>query len=221
MSLKGDKYETVDEVKSRLEGTVVLYQDDPVYITRVSMPDAEDRKEIARVFFVPLPLGKEGLIKGGGKEVRKYLSSKHFDLAPFKMGYMNHNGEATFVSRAPVRQYKQGFSQTTAVFTDCRGRKSERIGFANAIREQGFLDMVKGKFPDFKTAGDMLGDKEVSSVALSRSFCFIVDHDLEALLLLHKGVKCGIAMKGDKGLKVAPKFAFLREEMEDHRIPLI
>ena len=221
MSLKGDKYETAEEVRFRLENTVVLYDGKPVYISRVNVPEPEDRKEIARVYFFDLPLmGGRGKV-GEGKETRKYLSSKNFDLAPFKMGYMNHGGQATFVSRAPVRQNRQGLSNGTAVFTNVKGQRSEVVDFNTMIRSEGFVDMVNGKYPDFKTAGDMLGDKDISSVAVSRSFAFNIDHDLQALVLVHKGVKCGLALKGDKALRIPPKFHFLREEMEDHRIPIV
>ena len=214
MSLKGDKYETTEEVKARLENTIVLYEGKPVYISRVSMPEGEN--EVARVFFYEMPYGG----KGNEKEVRKYLSSKNFDLAPFKMGYMNYKGQAIFVSRTPVRQYKQGLSSGTTLLTNIKGQKSDVINFAHMLRSQGFVDMVNGVFPDFKSAGQHLGNEDTSSVAVSRCFAFVIDHDLEALLLMHKGVRCGIALKDDKALKVPPKFHFLRQEMEEHRIPL-
>lgn len=217
MSLKGDKYETTEEVKFRLEQTVVLYDKEPVYITRVNLPEMEDKGEIARVYFIPLPIN---LVAGNGKEVRKYLSSKNFDLAPFKMGYFNHKGEATFVSRNPIRQNRQGLCQNITSFTDCRGKPSQTMNFVTMVGSPGFIDMFNGKYPSFEEAGELLENKGTSSVAVSRSFAFIIDHDLEALLLMHKGIKCGIALKGDKVLKVPPKFHFLREEMEEHRIPI-
>lgn len=218
MSLKGDKYETQEEVNFRLNNTVVLYDGKPVYITRVNMPEVEDKKEIARVFFVELPYGKR--LGEGAKETRKYLSSRKFDLAPFRMGYFNHNGEAIFVSRAPVRQNQQGLNAKNVTFIDACGKRAENMNFNEMIKSQGFVDMVNGVFPDFTAAGELLGNKDSSSIAISRSFAFHVDHDLEALMLLHKGIPCGIALKGDRALKVPPKFHFLREEMEQCRIPL-
>jgi hypothetical protein len=216
MSLKGDKYETAEEVRFRLENTVVLYDKEPVYITRVSLPEGPDEKnEIARVFFRSLPY-----TGAHQPETRKYLSSRHFDLTPFKMGYMNYKGQAYFISRAPLRQNRQGLSQNTTVITDTLGRRSDRLGFANMIADKGFVDMVHGKYPDFKNAGELLGAKDCSSVAISRTFVFMIDNDLDALYLLHKGIKCGLAMKGDQAIKVAPKFLFLREEMEECRIPV-
>lgn len=218
MSLKGDKYETQEEVNFRLNNTVVLYDGKPVYITRINMPEAEDKKEIARVFFVELPYGRK--LGDGVKETRKYLSSRNFDLAPFRMGYFNHNGEAVFASRTPIRQNQQGLNAKNVTFVDTRGKRAENMNFNEMVKSQGFVDMVNGVFPDFFAAGELLGNKDNSSIAISRSFCFRMDHDLEALLLLHKGIKCGIALKGDRALKVPPKFHFLREEMEQCRIPL-
>lgn len=217
MSLKGEAYETAEEVRFRLENTIVLYDGAPVLISRVNVPEEVDYKEIARVFFYELPYGR-GV--GNGKEVRKYLSSRKFDLAPFKMGYFNHGGEAFCASRIPVRQNRQGLSNGTCAITTIRGKRSENFGFNNMLASQGFVDMVAGKFPTFAEAGEMLGNKDNSSVAVSRSFAFLIDHDLEALLLMHKGIKCGIAVRGQKALNLPPKFHFLREEAEECRIPL-
>lgn len=217
MSLKGDKYETAEETKFRLEGTIVLYDGKPVYITRVNAVGAEDKKEIARVYFWELPVPKAASAKD---EVRKYLSSRHFDLTPFKMGYLNHGGAATFVSRLPIRQQRQGLCANTCTFSDVLGKPSRTLDYNTMIHSPGFIEMVEGKYPSFKDAGELLGDQRTSSIAVSRSFAFVIDNDLEALYLSHKGVKCGLALKNDRALKVPPKFHFLREEMEECRIPL-
>ncbi len=231
MSLKGDAYETQEEISFRLLNSVVLYDGKPVYISRVNLPEnADEKKEIARVHFFELPYGVEvdrygdpipGMKgKGKGVEQRKYLSSKNFELAPFKMGYCNMGDEAVFVSRNPVRQNRQGLSQGTTSILDINGKKSGNYGFNHLIAAKGFSDMVAGSYPTFKDVGDLLGDNEKSSVALSRSFACRIDNDLEALVLLHKGIKCGIALKGDKTLRLPPKFHFLKQEAEECRIPL-
>ena len=173
MSLKGDKYENAEEVRFRLESTVVTYEKKPVLITQVRLPEAEDRKEIARVFFRYLPTnGREEL-------VRKYLSSKHFDLAPFPMGYCNHNGSAFFISRNPIRQNRQGLCTGNTIFTDVLGRKTDKFDFAQMVSSTGFVDMFNNKYPSFKEAGELLDGKETSSVAVGRSFAFLIDADIE------------------------------------------
>lgn len=214
MSLKGDKYETAEEVEFRLRNTVVLYDGDPVYITKTNLPGADDEGEIARVFFQPLPYN------GRGREVRKYLSSKKFDLTPFKMGFMNYEGAAYFLARQPLRQNRQGLGAGTLSIKNMSPNETRGIDFNTVITADGFVDMIRGKYPSFQEAGEMLNGGDAYSVAVSRSFCFLFDTDLDMLLLSHRGVKCGTAMKGDKAIRLPEKFHFLRQEAEECRIPL-
>lgn len=216
MSLKGDKYETVDEVTTRLKDSIVMYDGKPVYITRISHADPDDEDKISRVFFRELPYGNNVQ----AKEQRKFLSSKKFELATPRLGYFNHEGQAVFVSRIPVRQYQQGLTKKTASVCDVVGNIHQQIGFTTMVGSQGFVDMIAGKYPSFQDVGDMIDDKENSSVALSASFAFRLDHDLDALILMNKGTRCGLALKGDKALKIPQKFHFLRQELEECRIPL-
>jgi hypothetical protein len=215
MSLKGDKYETQEEITFRLTNSIVTYDGKPVYISRVSYPEAEDGKEIARVYFYEIPHKN-----GGAREVRKFLSSRKFDLATPRMGYMNHQRQAVYVSRRPVRQQRQGLTNDTLVTVGPDGRGVEGVNLNNLVNAQGFADMFANKYPSFDEAGDLLNDGLTSSVAVSRKFAFLLDHDLEALYLTHKTVRCGIAFKNDKGIKVPPKFHFLKEELEEARIPI-
>lgn len=215
MSLKGDKYESVEEVKFRLEKSVVLYDGEPVYIKDVGIPNDEEmrNKDVARVYFVPLPYTENA------RSTRKFLSSRKFDLEPFKMGYCNVGSEAVFVRRVPIRQQKQGLCPGNIQITNLKGNPSENYNFDKLIRSQGFVDMAHKKYPRFAEVGDLLEGK-VSSVALSGSFAVNIDQDLGALELYHRGVRCGLAFIGDKAIKIPDKFKFLKEEAEECLIPL-
>lgn len=217
MSLKGDKYETLEEIKFRLEQTIVLYDGKPVYIGRVNMPGEQDAGEIARVYFKELPL-KEG----GPKEVRKYLSSRKFDLTPFKMGYFNHNGRAVFASRTPVRQNKQGLSKQSLVLKTLglNPITDREVSFTEVVTSQGFIDMIEGSYPSFDGAVPLLKE-DAGSVALSQSFALSFDDDLGIFILFHRGIKCGLVLEGDRGVRLAAKYGFLKEELRDHKIPTI
>jgi hypothetical protein len=216
MSLKGDKYETQEEVNFRLSNSIVTYDGKPVYITRIQHPEDEDGKEVARVFFYEIPL-KQG---GGARETRKFLSSRKFDLATPPLGYMNFQKRALYLSRRPVRQQRQGLTNDTLSIIGVTGRPTMDHNMNNLITSNGFVDMFANKYPSFKEAGDLLDDGEVSSVAVSRKFAFLIDHDLEALFLTHKSVRCGVAFKDDKGMKIPDKYHFLKEELEEARIPI-
>jgi hypothetical protein len=215
MSLKGDKYETAEEIRFRLENTIVLYEGLPVFITKTRRGDElVDDKDISRVYFQKMPF------KRGQKEERRYLSSKKFDLKPFPMGYFNSEGKALYASRRPVRQNKQGLSANTLIIDD-DGRQRGGFGFEDIIRDQGFCDMILGVYPSFKDAGDIIDKDGCNSVAISRAFALAMDDDLGALILKNRGVSCGLAFKGDRGFRLAPKYHFLKEELEEHKIPIV
>jgi len=219
MSLKGDKYETAEEVKFRLEGSVVLYDDKPVYITSVNVPGPEDEEEVARVMFRELPFNPQA--RDAKRSTRKYLSSRKFDLAPFRMGYMNLVDKALFVSRRPVRQSRQGLCNATTSIFQADGQRCNNVSFGKLIASQAFVEMISGVYPDFKQARVMMEEGVFKSVAIGPTFALEVDADLDALILLQKHTQCGIALSGDKGIRLSRKFHFLKEELEQSKIPLI
>ena len=217
MSLKGDKYETAEEAQFRLNDTIVLYDKKPVYITQVIVPEngAEDNKEVARVYFKELPLNPNQ------KNVRKYLSSRNFDLSIPNLGYFNHQGSAFFASRSPLRQNQQGLSSKTLKVRIADKSGADIPSFETIIHSQSFVDMITGVYPSFTEACDLFDTHEdVHSMALSPSFAVFLDIDLDALLLAHRGITCGILFKDERILKMSPKFNFLKEEMFEAGLPV-
>lgn len=214
MPLTGSSYETLDEISFRLNNTVVLYENKPVYITKIAGP-AETEDEIARVYFHELPLG--GAVK---RETRKFLSSRKFDLRPFRMGYMNFKSEAVFLSRTPIRQNRQGLGADNVLLYDFKGELKNNLSFRDVLYSKGFVDMVKNLYPDFPKARDLLKNNDATSVAVNRAFSFVKDDQLDVCVLLYKNSKCGLLLDDEKGVRVPPKFHFLRNEMEEHYIPI-
>jgi hypothetical protein len=99
-------YENVHDASARLQSSVVLYDGEPVYITNVREAGVGDPKgDIFRVYASPLPY-RANLAEAEG--MRKFISSKKFDLAPFPMGFMNWNRRVFYLSRLPRKQNKQG-----------------------------------------------------------------------------------------------------------------
>lgn len=214
MSLRGDKYETAEEVRMRLEGTVVLYDGKPVYITRTSLRAGADEEgnEHDRVWFRPLPYNNTEA------EIRKLLSSRHFDLTPFKMGYMNHKGSAVFVERLASRQSKQGLCENNCKTVDFATDRRV-LNFAQLISSKGFVDMINGVYPSMEEAREMFR-KRAGSVAISRRFCLVNDEDLDLMYVSHKGMKCGTISPG-QGVRLATKHRYLRESFVEDRIDVI
>lgn len=217
MTLRGDKYENADEIRMRLEGSIVLYDGDPVLIAQVSVPELEDADEKARVHFYNLPINPNKKLA----TTRKYLSSRKFDLTPFKMGFANIGEKAYFISRAPVRQNKQGLAAGTCIINTIFGKPSNEVVWNTLIRSEGFGKMVKGEYPSFEEASDTLKEDLVTSVAVSRSFALFKDDELDVSVLSHKGSKCGIILEGDTGVRVSTRFKFLKESLESCGIPMV
>lgn len=211
MSLRGDKYETAEEVRFRLENTVVLYDGRPVWITRVRDPEPADG-EIARVYFNELPLRANRQ-----EETRKFLSSRKFDLSPFKMGYMNLDGDVVFLSRTPVRQNRQGLSAGSCTISDVTGQRNREHGFGQIIDRQEFVDMVMSNYPSFKEASDMIRDG-ATGVALSNQYALRRDGDLGIIYLYNRFTKVAAGFPGEI-LRLPKKNAFLKEQLAELKIP--
>lgn len=201
------KYETLEDARMRLRNTVVLYEGQPVLIREIARSDKAG-DDIFRVLFDNLPT-KKGGVDFEEQAKRKYISSKHFDIAPFKMGYVNSPNGAFFCSRIPNRMQKQGLCGENFRGTDNYGNA---INFATFLNTKEVLAMVRGDYPSFAGAVKALGKSD--SVAFSRDFCIVKDEILEELVhLYHKGKKVGVILSGR--ITLGKNFMCLKESLEE------
>lgn len=224
MSLKGTAYETVEEAHMRLQGSVVLYDGEPVYITAVKAVERQDEgggRDIFRVYAVPLPYGKADDVRNGNdKQFRKYISSKKFDLSPFPMGWCSYGRDAYYLSRIPARQARQGLTSGNLKISAIGGRPI-KADYNSLVSSEEFKRCVTGKYEDVEIALarlNGLGDDVV--VPVGRSFAFVKDVDIGLVYLYHKNTKCGFTFGTNKGFTLPDKYKFLREEAEENRIQL-
>lgn len=228
------KYETVHDAVMRLRGTVVLYKGDPVQIQEIR--EGTGKEDILRVLIRPLPLTTGGIppVAGRGfedaevmmevarqaveavkeeKGVQKYISSKHFDIAPFPLGYVNNptGSGAFYCSRTPNRVQKQGLCAENFKGVDNYGGL---VDFRTFLRCKEVPLMVSGDYPTFDQA--VRGLAKVPSVAFSRYFCLVKDEVIADLVYLyHKGMKVGMFNKGTGELCLGEKFRCLKESLTE------
>lgn len=222
MSLKVPQYETVEEARTRLLHGVVLYDGSPVYITRIEKsPEAGDER--FRVFTLPCPLGAK-FLRGEERaegEVRKLISSKKFDMAAGEMGYVDMGDVAVQVSRTTKRQYSQALTRGNVSIRTPTG-DPHNYQFSDLLKTGEFGSMFAGKYSDFKTQREKLEhSNKVKSVAVSKQFALQQegDDDFGLSYLYNRNQRCGIVLPGSKVVRVPKKFQFLREELEDCRVP--
>ena len=211
------KYESVDDARMRLRNTVVLYKGEPVLITHIVNND--DKDGIFRVKFQTLPTSKmkeerfDPFDKDAEeKEQRKYISSKHFDIAPFRLGYVNGQKGTFYCSRLPNRIQKQGLCGENFRGVNNAG---QAVPFANFLGAKETPAMVAGRYPSFDKAVSLL-DK-VSSIAFDRDFCLEKDEVFpELLYLYHKGKRVGYMSKDE--VTLGAKFKCLKENLEELKV---
>lgn len=222
------KYESLEDAKLRLLQTVVLYRNAPVQITGIMNGEGDD---IFRVLFTELPVARQpapelrkmkrvGDIMVFDEEVkaekRKYISSKHFDIAPFKMGYVNrpNNSGAFYCSRLPNRVQKQGLHHENFIARDNFGTV---VGWPEFLACKEVPAMAAGHYPTFDQA--VKGLEKTMAVAFNREFCLVKDEVVpELIFLYHKGAKVGMFSSRHQEVSLGKKFVCLKESLEEMRL---
>jgi hypothetical protein len=215
MSLKGTEYENAEEANFRLHGTIVLYDGEPVYISQVAHEPDLPKGDIFRVYTQSLPVSNRR------DPERKYISSGKFDLAPFKMGFINLDGNVFYLSRTTARQNRQGLNDRTfeaAPLRNVPGVVAPSLG--DLIRTKEFYDTIKGRYPSMEDAMARLREEGVSGVAISREYALVTHSSLKELLFLfHRKTVVGFMQTGDREFKLGQAFKFLKEELNERKIP--
>ena len=123
-----------------------------------------------------------------------------FDLEPFKLGYCNNNGVATYLRRIPARHWRQGLRT---------GTLSGSYGVPNLLSKY-FRDCVSGFYPCLEESDELISCGEVNSVAFSRNF------SLKKNVLSYKGRPVGSKHRkfGKLKLELLDDFKYLNEVLE-------
>jgi hypothetical protein len=205
-------YENLGDAQMRLQGTIVLYDGEPVYITDVREVGPGDPKgDIFRVYASPLPYDP-GIRRA--EEMRKFISSKKFDLAPFPMGFMNFQGNVFYCTRLARRQQRQGLSAGTLSALPVGNPTVGAHRFETLISVPEFLDCIKGRYPTVAEATRQIEEAGATGIAFSRSFCLVKDNDIpELIYLFHKKEKVGFIMEGR--LMLSKKGKCLKESLNE------
>lgn len=216
MSLKGTEYETAEEASFRLAGTVVLYDGEPVFISQVLHEPDLPKGDIYRVYTQPVPVSRNNR-----QDERRYISSGKFDLAPFKLGFLNLDGHVFYLNRIPARQNRQGLNERSLEVIPLRNNPNLALpSFASLITKQEFYNTIKGVYPSVAEAMARLREDGVSGVALSREYALVSHTSLKELVFLfHRKTVVGFMQAGENELQLGQAFKYLKEELSERNIP--
>jgi hypothetical protein len=147
---------------------------------------------------------------------RKFISSKKFDLAPFPMGFLNDEGKVFYCHRRPRRQQRQGLSGETFI-GEAVDSGEPPLQFGEVVGSSEFLDCIKGNYPRYDLAYQMVKGDGLNAVAFARNFALIRDKDMEELIYLyHKKEKVGFIVNGLVSL--SKKGNCLRESLREEGV---
>lgn len=150
-----NRYLSQKDLCDRLHGTICRYKDVPVTVTFVT---------VNTLALTDIVTGE--LIAN----IRP--TDPDFDISSPEVGYMNfvENGRnyVAFVTRLPLRRYRQGLYQQTCEFRSVDGVTQRSIYGKTYFSMAGFKDSVMGIFPTLGKARSMLRAETADEVALSR-----------------------------------------------------
>lgn len=142
-------YDELDDVRMRLEGTMVLYGGQPVYVEGV---DANNFLSCIDPFAMDEP------------PKRYPVTDEAFEFRDIPLGYTNYNGQvASYSSRTANRQYKQGLNaRNVKLGAGFRGRFNEAENLRQVAR------LITGS--SLRTFQDCVENKRYRKLAFSRNF---------------------------------------------------
>ena len=130
-----------DYIKTRLGGTVVLYNNLPHFVDKIAST-------------------KTAFITRLGHSNYFEVLIKDLDINPFPLGLVNVKKRVTLLTRTPSRQYKQGLWDQNFKYSHLS------IPYTSKQIE----DLVSNKYPRIQECAEMLSCQESDERAFSREF---------------------------------------------------
>lgn len=153
-------YDDVDYARARLNGTMVSYKGEPAFVDNV--------RDLDNVVISVWPRNGDFIS----------VSVDDLDLTPPQLGFMNLQESCHYVTRMPMRQWKQGF----------RPNQAETYGPPARLPHSShhfFINLYKGIYPSYEECMETVCCEEAKSKAFSRHFG-IVKKGKKTLLVFKK-----------------------------------
>lgn len=179
------RYETDDDVKLRLQKSLVRYGGRPVIV------DAVADKENVVVYDVKT-----------GK--RERCTVAELDLTPVPLGYSELEDTVVYVTRKPTRRYKQGLTTENIVATDVFTKRA--VGLP--IQAKPLARTVMGEFKSVEDAFQLCRNGE-RIVPFAREWA--VANYKDELCVMYRGNVVGYV--GDDNVMLSPDKYFLKESL--------
>lgn len=187
----------------------ISYADDFAYA------EAKLSNSIVRVAsrpFLVMRVGEGGNVLGRhlGYSGVKSVSLNELDLTPIPLGYWNSaSGSASYLSRLPVRNWKQGLMANQIVMQTLNPIRGLNID------GEDFIKCLCNKYPSFAQTVEYLVCEPLKTLAFHKVFAMTQFSKKGNSTLLYKGEAVGNFSLDQRIPDLAPKYQFLQETLEE------
>jgi len=178
-------YEMIEDIRARLENTIIRYDNEPVLVTG---------HDGFNIFIKYL---------SGAKKEMVSIKDKKLNFKSIPLGYVNYKGRAYYLQRIPNRRWKHGVS-TGGIYSATPNAPIEYL------LEKPLVATVKNIYCSYDKALKEIEKKTVSAVAFDRSLS-IRKEELGNTKLEYKGTDAGY-FEADKVL-LGKNFKHLKEQL--------
>jgi hypothetical protein len=215
-------YETVEEVRQKLVGSVIMFDNQPVF---VQSSDSDDNG--INITIDCLPLNRKSPSRN-----KVYIEDPKIDFRSLgtRLGFINmvdpsgnYTEDVVYSSRVPIRQSKQGLDERTVAFRQINSNYKVNV-FSSAVSREGLNNTLMNKFPSPKEAYDYIMNtpnvvakafhrKYVVAKAFHRKYSLFYDK-ISPPFLIYRNEKVGYTEDGIT-FKLPKSKDFLTEELSD------
>ncbi len=186
------RYESEQDVKTRLQHSVVMYKKRPMLVIGVEDKNTLVVQDLLTERAETAPIGEVDL-----------------DPSHAPLGYIMEGEDVYLAMRKPVRRYKQGLNQENLLVKPvlkAEGRRMGRINFHSKSIGRAML----GQYPSVEDAFQSARNRTSELVPFSRDWA-VGTHD-EELSLVFRGEVVGFVL--DESVKLLPERFYLKESLE-------
>lgn len=188
-------YICLADAKMRLEGCLIRYKGEPIYVHVVEQP---------RVHYI---LVCEYIRDRVG--IRLKIADRQLDFHPVPLGNMNHEGNVYYATRTPQRMWKQGLHRDSFI---CRHL---RRGFVSIpLLSKALLNTIAGTYPSVRQCVKQVDDGVMISSAFSRNFSVMPDRNL----VFNCKLLIGSLNEDLKTFRLADNYQYLKEHLQNSMI---
>ena len=168
-----ERYQSSDDAYQQLHNTLVELDGDLCHIQREEGWNYAIRRVV-----------KEGKARRWSKR-QEYLSIRDMDLnlQQFPLGYVNYMGESYYLTRKPLRKWKQGYyHEYMRLLSNQRPKNQPALKFPvrkrlqphpqNIFHHQAMVDLYDQNYPSFMRAWVMVSLMDKWSVAWHKHWAF-------------------------------------------------